>query len=347
MKIRYWMAIAIAVVEPVFAAEPLRVLNWEEYLSPVVIDLWESETGIKIEQIYFDNDDDRDRMLSNYKDHSIDLAMIDETSSELFGSAGKLIAVSEKEAPMVNHIESFWRDRCSRFATPYMWGTLGLAYRVDKISTPPSSWSEILQPSDRLKGHISMMDDHVDLLAPSLLVQGLSINSSDPQALKSAFDELSQQAPSVLTYEYPITYLGHGEHPEELYMGMVYSGDQYVLNEISGTTLWRYVVPKEGTVLWVDCLAVMEGSHNREAAIEFINFLNRPDIAAINSEAIYIATPNGAALELLSDEFKNDPVVFGGLKDRSKMQFYTPLEVEMILLRKRIVSSVKLIHDTK
>ena len=326
-------------------AETLRILNWEEYLSPRVVELWEQETGVAIEEIYFDNDEARDRMLADTNGVVLDIVVIDEVASRLFGDAGHLQPLGDDASLGLDALDGFWRQRCSRYSVPYFWGTLGIAYRTDKVKSPPRSWAELLKPGGRLRGHVGMMDDHMDMLAPALFYLGYPLNTGDRDELKAAFSLLREQAHSVLTYEYAITFLSGDPQANELYMALAYGGDQHALNDITGDDRWAYTIPQEGTLLWVDCLAVMSRSKNVDLARRFIAFLNRPEIAAMNAEDVYFATPNMAAMPLLSEEFRNDDEVYIADELRQRSQLYEILEVDNIKLRQRITSSIIKLHE--
>ncbi len=328
-------------------AETLKLLNWEAYLAPSVIKQWQAETGIKIEQIFFDNDERRDAMLVDAKRHGIDLAVVDETASRLFGKRGIIFAPTPEQAPNLQHLTPRFQEQCGRDSVPYMWGTMGIVYRADKVTQAPTSWSALIQPAPYLKGHVGMMNDITDMLAPALFMQQQSINTEDPQVLKGTFGLLKAQVPSVLTYDYAITYLQSNAKAQQLYMALAYSGDQHVLNDVSGSKHWRYAVPKEGTVLWVDCLTAVSGSKHREASIRFIDFLNRPDVAARNAEALWVATPNAAAMKLLEADFRKDREVFPPPEIMAKSQRYLPLSNAGQLLRKRITSAIIKLHDAQ
>ena len=328
-------------------ADSLRVLNWEEYLSPKVIELWQQETGVAIEEVYFDNDERRDAILADSVRHHIDVAVVDESVSRLFGVAEKLSPVDTVRVPNIKNISPFWQDRCGSYAVPYMWGTLGIAYRSDRVSEPPTSWGDLLEPSRKNYGHVGMLEDHMDMLAPALFYLGYPLNTDNSSQLKQAFEILKSQAPGVLTYEYAITFLQTDEQADQLNLVEVYSGDQQVLNELSGTDHWRYVIPKEGTVLWADCLAVISASDKKELAFKFIDFLNRPEIAALNSEDLYVATPNSAALPLLDKKVRNNKEIYVPDEIIAKSELYQVIDVNNLKLRQRISQSIKRIHETK
>lgn len=338
--------LSFAIALPV-QADTLRLLNWDEYLSQNVLSQWQA-TGHDIESVLIDNDETRDAVLLNSVDNLIDLAVIDETVSKRFGSEGRLVEVNETNVPSLANVEPFWRERCGNYAVPYLWGTLGIAYRADKVEQPPTSWQDLLQPGDALKGHIGMMDDHIDMLAPALFANGHSLNSEEEAELKQAFAALEKQAPHVLTYEYPITYLGNSPDADQLHMAMVYGGDQYSMNlKTSQQGQWKYVVPEEGTVLWVDCIAVTTSSNNQALALKFLDFINRPAIAAQSAEDLYFATPNAAAKQLLTTEFRQNTEVFPSDDIIRRSQLYRELSRDNVQLRLRITNAVINIYESR
>ena len=227
-------------------AETLTILNWEEYLSQDIIERWEKETGHTIKQIYFDNDQQRDAMLTSYEDGTIDIAIIDETVSRTYGANNILTTPNlEKNVPNIKHIDQFWRNRCSKYSVPYMYGTVGIAYRTDKVATPPSSWWDLLTPDESLRGHISLLNESADTLLPALIARGYSNNTANRDELKQAFKDTEKLLPYIMTFEYPITYLSTNPEDEELHMSLVYSGDHFVHNELQGSEKLGFYQPQK------------------------------------------------------------------------------------------------------
>lgn len=349
MKASIIFAFILVVLSVDTHAETLRILNWEDYLHPRVIEIWKQETDVDIEQIYFDSDEDRDEILNDASSGNIDIAVVDEAVSELFGGKGKIEKLDESNIPNLKHIDPFWRRACGQYTIPYMWGTLGIGYRSDKVDQAPHSWNALLQPDDDLQGHIGILGDYRDMLAPALFVLGYSLNTGNEGELKAAFEILKNQASSVLTYEYAITLMKNGgKDAEQLHMALVYGGDQNVINEIIGKPgLWQYSVPREGTILWVDCLAAIQESPRNKLALQFIDFLNRPDIAAMNAEFLGFGTPNQSAIQHMSEDYRSNQSIFPSQDILSRSQQYKVLDKNNIILRKRITSAIRKIHESQ
>ncbi|MBS68217.1 MAG: spermidine/putrescine ABC transporter substrate-binding protein [Pseudomonas sp.] len=333
---------------PVHAAETLTLLTWEQYLSEAVIERWQAETGGAIRQIYFDSGDKRDEILAK-PEHQIDIALTELISASRFGARGLLDPLDDKQLPTLRHVPPRWRDSCGRYGVPYLWGTLGIAYRSDRLESAPRSWKDLLQPARPDEPHIIMMEDHEDILASPLILQNHSINTSNHDELKAAFNLLMAQSSAVLTYEYVITSLRSQRYLEQADMALAYSGDQQVLNEVEGVDgePWRYVVPEEGTLLWVDCLSIPTGTENKALARRFLDFLQRPEIAALNAADLGVATPNAAARALLPEEIREDSTIYPPEAVLERSQVYQTRPLEGTQTRRRIISALINAHDAR
>ena len=328
------------IVNAVQAVE-LVVLNWDEYLAESVIEAFEKETGHTIKQVIFDSDFERDQILGGNTVSKFDLVMMDHNSIDLFAN-NNILATSQIDViDPDKSIDPRWRGSCHNFGLPYSWGTLGIAYRTDKITQAPTSWSDLMSPTDELKGHVGMMLDAADTLVPPLKLQNHSAQSEELQDLKDAYALLKQQKPSVLTYQYAITYLTESKMADELYMALVYSGDHYTLNDDEEDGPWQYTVPKEGTSIWIDCLAVLESSQNKQAAIDFLVFINTAEVAAENSSEIWFSSPNQAALLLLDEEVLTDETLYPPQAILDMSELYQPMSEANISQRNRIVNSFR------
>lgn len=334
----------IACYTPSLFAATVHFLNWEDYLAPELVTLWQQQSGHQINQIYIDNDEARDVILATSAAGSIDLVVLDEVSVQVLGRRGELVKLTHLENRA--HIRPEWLARCGDYGVPYFWGTLGIAYRSDKVSKP-ESWQALLTPNRALQGHIGMLNDYQDLLSPALMVLGYSVNTNQREPLSEAYQLLQRQSSSVLTYDYPVSFLQHSKRADQLHMAMVYGGDEYSLNEIAGQEdLWQYTIPKEGTVTWVDCLSIPKGSTSAQQAESLITFLLTPEFAAQNADEIGSATPNGSALKLLPAESAQDPQLYPPQQVLKQSQHYVELTQENLLLRQRITSSLVRHHDS-
>ncbi|HXV29974.1 MAG TPA: spermidine/putrescine ABC transporter substrate-binding protein [Sinorhizobium sp.] len=321
-------------------AETLNLLIWEAYIDQDLIDRWTQETGVSVHQINFDSDDARDEILADASSN-IDLVIVDEYGAPLFGNKGILEPLSRANLPALKDYAPEWTDRCSGYGLPYFSGTVGILYRSDVVARPPTSWQDLMSPAPALKKHIAMFSDHSELFVPPLMLLGASINANDTGTLKAAFGLLKAQAPFVLTYDYVITAIQDPVIGKDIHMALGYSGDQHVLNDKVGRPgLWRYSVPKEGTLSWLDCVSVIAASSNKQRALEFLDFIGSPESAAANAVALTMPTSSSAALELLPAELRSDPEIYPPQEILARGQYQRELSIESVQARRRIISTL-------
>lgn len=330
------------------SAETLTLYIWEDYISDSVIESWEKASGHTLKQLYFDNDEERDAFISSRSAKNIDLAIIDQIAALQLGSEGALQFVSNQELlPGLSYIDPQWQSSCGKYAIPYLWGSLGVVYRTDKLPVPPTSWRQLLLPDETLSGHIGLFEDYTDLLAPALILKGYSINTEDETELKEAFELIKQSLPHVLTLDYSISFVNRDLESDKLYLALAYSGDQYILNERVGSDIWNYTTLQEGTITWLDCLGIVSTSNKRAIALDFLNHLYSLKNMAKNSEDVYVATPSSQAKALQSQEFQKDLTVYPPQAQLNKSQQYKPLSASNLYLRNRITSSLVKLHDSQ
>jgi len=179
-------------------ATELVFYNWDEYLSDEVVMQFEQETGIKVRQVHFDNDEDRDEVLMTDVSSDFDLVLIDNVAVNILGQNHTFIALPEAH---YQPISERWRERCGRYGQPYSWGTFGIVYRTDKVSSAPTSWRDLLEPRPELHGHIGWVADYVDTFTPMLKLQGSSVSSAERSDLKRAYQQLKRLNPGLVSYD--------------------------------------------------------------------------------------------------------------------------------------------------
>lgn len=129
-------------------------------------------------------------------------------------------------------------------------------------------------------------------------------------------------------------------------MALAYSGDQFALAKVDGKD-WRYTLPKEGSVIWVDCMGVLAASKRKADALRFLDFLNRPEIAAMNAADLTMPTANAAAVPLLPASMRENPEVFPPQSVIDASSFYEENDAQTVQVRKRISNSLINYHDPR
>jgi spermidine/putrescine-binding protein len=183
-----------------------------------------------------------------------------------------------------------------------MWGTVGLLYNTTMMPGEIDSWTPIFDPANQKA--VFMLDSIRDSLGITLKYLGYSMNTRDEAALEAAKALLIQQKADGIVKGYLVDEVKDKMVAGEAPMAVVWSGDAlYAMDQSEDLA---YVVPKEGSNVWVDGMCIPKGSKNKALAEQFINFMCRPDIARMNMEYIYYSTPIQAVVDEMTDEEKNN-----------------------------------------
>ena len=205
-------------------------------------------------------------------------------------------------------------DPENKYSVPYCWGTVGILYNTKRLQelgvTPPTKWSDLWD--EKLSGEILMQDSVRDAFMVALKKDGFSMNSSDEGELEQAKQALIDQKPLVQAYV--IDQVRDKMIGGEAAVGVIYSGEMlYIQEEVANLGLdysLEYVIPQEGTNLWLDSWVIPKNAKNKTNAEKWIDFLCRPEIAKANFEYITYPTPNKGAFDLLDEDLQNNKSVF-------------------------------------
>ena len=304
----------------------LVILNWADYIDPEVIADFEAKHLAKVRVVNFEDDDNRDQLLLATNGAGYDLVLVNETHVGLYRSHGWLARLSAAEVPNLKHIDNTWMEKArdaNGYAVPYFWGTLGIAYRRDLVRNAPQHWTDLFTPSADLRGRIAMLSSQRELLGMALKAAGHSVNSIDHGEVDAAMTLLLAQKPAVRAYQQALLNEKSELVTGEVSMRMMFNGDALLLHKFNGNV--AYLVPPEGTALWVDYLTVMANAPNPELAYAFLDFLNEPAIAARNAAFVNYATPNQAAATLMPAEYRDNPSIYPPAKTLANSELFTNL----------------------
>ena len=291
----------------------LYVYNWGEYIDEEVIDEFEEETGIKVIYDTFESNEIMYAKLAQDSsaydvvcpsDYMVQKLIQNDLIQELdFDSIPNSANIG---AQYYESASDF--DPGNKYAVPYCWGTVGILYNKTMVDDVVDSWDILWD--EKYSGQILMQDSVRDAFMVSLLRNGYSMNTKNEDELRVATDDLIAQKPLVQAYV--IDQVRDKMIGEEAALGVIYSGEAiYTARENPDLV---YVVPKEGTNVWIDSWVITKGSKNVENAQKWIDFMCRGDIALRNFEYITYSTPNTVAQENIEDEdIKNSKVAFPDL----------------------------------
>lgn len=299
------------------------VYNWGEYMDPEVLDMFEEETGIKVVYDEFETNEIMypkiEAGASEYdlicpSDYMIQKLIENDLLQEinLDNIPNAKANISEQ---YFNQSQEF--DPGNKYSIPYCWGTVGILYNKTMVNEPIDSWSVLWD--EQYKDNILMQDSVRDAFMVALKSEGYSMNSTNPTELEAAKDALIEQKPLVQAYV--IDQVRDKMIGNEAAIGVIYSGEA-IFTQRENTDL-EYVIPKEGTNVWIDSWVITKNSKNVENAEKFIDFMCRPEIALKNFEYITYSTPNEGARALIEDEdIKNSTIAFPDLGQYSNLETF-------------------------
>jgi putrescine transport system substrate-binding protein len=324
------VAAACAALAPA-VAQPKRerivnVYNWSDYIAPRVVEDFTKDTGIKVRYDTFDSNDTLETKLLAGKS-GYDVVVPTAYFLERQIKAGVFQKLDKEKLP---NLANMWPEITQRlaaydpgnqYAVNYMWGTTGIGYNARKareILGPNGvidSWDIVFKPENLAKFKdcgVHLLDSSDDVLAAALHYLGLDPNSSNEADLQKAADLIMKIRPYVRKFhssEY-LNALAAGE----ICLVLGFSGDikqsQKRAAEAKNGVEIAYAIPKEGAQLWFDNLAIPRDAKNVAEVDEFINYLQRPEVAAKNTNFISYANGNLASQKFIDKTILEDKTIY-------------------------------------
>ena len=309
----------------------LYVYNWGEYIDEDVISQIEDETGITVVYDLFETNEEMYPVIEagavNYdvvcpSDYMIQKMRENDLLAEL--NFDNIPNIDQIDPAYMEMSQAF--DPENKYSVPYCWGTVGILYNtrlLEKLGVPaPTKWADLWD--ERLSGEILMQDSVRDAFMVALKKDGYSMNSESKDELEQAKQELIDQKPLVQAYV--IDQVRDKMIGGEAAVGVIYSGEMlYIQDEVANLGLdynLEYVIPEEGTNLWLDSWVIPKNAKNKENAEKWIDFMCRPEIAKANFEYITYPTPNKGAFELLDEDMQNNKAVFPDIDSLKDSEVY-------------------------
>ncbi len=280
----------------------LVVSNWDGYMAPDAMDAFKAATGISGEVVKHATNEEIMGKLIASGGKGYDIVFVSSPFAEVLHNLGLAETIDHAKVPNLANLypeaAALPHDPGNTFSVPYTWGTTGLCYRSDLVKDAPASWKALLEPSDAVKGKTTMLATDRWLMAAGQLALGYSVNETDATKMGQVKDLLISAKRTLLAYDDTTFYskLVSGEAV------LVQAWDGWCNYGIADNPDIKYVVPKEGSDLWVDTIVVMKASENKDAAFQFINYMLDAKNHAWAAENILYKVPNKPAMESLPAE---------------------------------------------
>jgi len=236
-------------------------------------------------------------------------------------------------------------DPGNQYAVPYLWGTNGIGYNVDKIKEvlgvdKIDSWSVLFEPENIKKLHscgVAFLDSADEMMPTVLNYMGLNANSTNPEDYKKAEAKLLAVRPYV-TYFHSSKYISDLANGD-ICIAIGFSGDMFQARnraaEAGKGVNVAYVIPKEGGALWFDMLAIPKDSANVKEAHAFINYLLKSEVIAQVSDSVGYANPNPGSDKLMEQSIRTDASVYPpqAVLDKTYVSVELPPNIQRLMTR--------------
>jgi spermidine/putrescine transport system substrate-binding protein len=302
----FFMTAGVAALSCTRSTRRLNVYNWSDYVAPDTISNFEKEFGV---QVRYGTYESTQEMLAKVMSGNSgwDVVFPSEEFIPPMIAMDLLAPLDHARLTNLGVLDPFFQhppwDTELRYSIPYMHGTTGIVYHQG-ITPEPKSWADLWDP--RLRGKITMLDDGGEVFAACLKRIGASANSNDPEQLRRAAREATQQKPLLRAYL-------NAEVRDQLVAGDVVAAQAWAVTAgqaISARATLAYVLPSEGFARYADTMAILRESQRSELAHQFINYLLRPEVGAAIVTTTQTATANAAALMRLPAEVRDNPVLY-------------------------------------
>jgi putrescine transport system substrate-binding protein len=330
----------------------LNVYNWNDYIDEKTLQRFEAETGIKVRYDVYDSNEALDAKLRAGRSGYDLVAPSASPFLALQVPAGLYQKIDRAKIPnyrnldpaLMKQLETY--DPGNAHAIPWMWGTTGIGYNAERVlkimpDAPVYSLRMLFDSAvvSRFKScGIVILDSPTDVIPAALTYLGKNPDSKSPEDLAAAADLLMKIRPNVRRWQSSEYINGLANGDVCLVFG--YSGDikQAAKRAVEAKRGVRveYAIPTEGALLWTDTWAIPADARNVDAAHRFLDFVLRPEIAALNSNFIGYANGVPASLPQIIDEVKGDPTIYPPEEVRRRLYTITPADRTYERQRNRI-----------
>lgn len=300
-------------------AKKLNVFCWSEYIPQSVIDQFSKETGITVSvENYASNEEMLAKLLAG--GGTYDLIQPSEYVIEGLIKENLLTPIDHADIPNLKNIAPEFLnmafDPGNKYSVPYMAGTVGIVVNTELVTDDIKSFNDVFQ--DKFKKNIVVLDDAREIVTWAMTTQNLPINDVSDANLEKVKPIVAKWLPLVKVFDSdsPKTSLLGGD----VAIGVVWGGEGAIL--LNENKKFKWIIPSEGTHLFVDSLAIPKGAKHVKNAEAFMNFILRPEISKEISDAFPYLNPNQAARALLTPEQLNNPASFPTAEELQKMTIF-------------------------
>ncbi|GAA2989964.1 spermidine/putrescine ABC transporter substrate-binding protein [Streptosporangium longisporum] len=283
--------------------QSVTITVWDGYTPKELATEVKSKLKTDLKVTLHDTNEAAMAKLTSGADTGLDVAFVSGQYAQALNEAGLLEPLHPELIPNLANLypeaKELSYDKGNVFSVPYTWGTTGICYRSDLMKTAPTSWKQLLDPPAEALKKVTMMTTERWLALPAIKALGYSVNTRSDEEIAKVKAELLKAKPKLLGYD------------DTTFGDKLKSGEAVMVEAWDG---WcpttekniKFVVPQEGSDLWVDTMVVLKSSKNKEAAHAFINYILDPKVHGWAAENILYKVPNKAAMDAMDAKLKAD-----------------------------------------
>ncbi|MDY3861387.1 MAG: spermidine/putrescine ABC transporter substrate-binding protein [Ruminococcus sp.] len=291
----------------------INVYNWGENISTGedgsmdVIAEFEKECNIKVNYTNYETNEEMYNILKNSNSNYDVIIPSDYMISKLIDE-DMLAEINFDNVPNFSNIMERFKnpefDKENKYSVPYTWGVVAMVYNKEMLNEKPTGWDALW--NEKYSGEILMFNNSRDAMA--IAMQMCSINPSvvTKEDIDKATEKLMEQKP--LVKKYVMDQVFTEMEGDQSALAPYYAGDIAMMMENNENL--DYVLPEEGSNLFIDSMCIPKNSKNKEGAEKFINFMLEAETAKANADYIGYATPNQAAYDLMDEDTKNNELIY-------------------------------------
>lgn len=307
------------------ADKVVNLYDWSDYVDPTVIDDFTKDTGIKVVYDVFDSNEILEtKLLSGGSGYDVVVPSASFLARQV--KAGVFQKLDRSKLPNIANMWDVIEQRTAKYdpgnqySVNYMWGTVGLGYNTSKIKAALGvdrldSWNFFFDPEKLRKladCGVYVVDSPTEILPITMNYLGLNPESTSPGDFGKAEEALMRIRPDIRKIESSeyINALADGD----ICLAIGWSGDVLKARDRAaqagnGVTI-AYTIPREGTVMWFDQLAIPADAPHADEATTFINYLMKPEVAARNTNYVFFANGNKASQRFVERSILGDPSIY-------------------------------------
>jgi spermidine/putrescine transport system substrate-binding protein len=300
---------------PAAGASELNLLIFPDYIDEKIVQNFESENHTRVRLTKYDSTEEMESKLAYAgADSQYDVVIMASQVLARMVRRGLIRDLDHAQIPNLKNLEPRFSgptfDDGNKHGAPYQWGTVGIVYNKKKLPNLDLSWSVVLDPK-KIAGTFLLLDEMRDMLGAVLKYKGFSSNTNSADEIREAGKVIT----SVKSNPKCLGFKGGAGALEDVRAGsvemaIVWNGDaqKYVAEDKEHRL--AFMIPKEGSVIWVDAMTITAKAPHPELAHKFINYVLSPEAGAMLSTYTKYASPNVAAQAKLPTEDRTNPLIY-------------------------------------